>query len=61
MASEAADRQVNILLFDVTAEWQGEGLLDKFGILSSSEGPKRSVSLVAVLRLKVRIKDNVVL
>jgi hypothetical protein len=61
MGSEAADRQVNILLFDVAAEWKGEGLLDKFGVLSSSEGPKGGVSLVAVLRLKIRIEDDVVL
>ena len=61
MGSETADRQVNILLLDVTTEWQGEGLLDKFGVLSSSEGPKGGVSLVAILRLKVCIEDNVVL
>ena len=61
VGAESADGHVDILLFDFTAEGEGESSLNQFGSLGSAKGSKGCVALVAVGGVAVCIENDVVL
>lgn len=61
MASETAQRNIDILLLDFATERKGECLFDELWASSSAKRAEGSVALIAVLRITVGIEDYIIL